>query len=268
MLSASWFKVLTFFGVWAAIWLPIVLLISKLLGWQPSKPLILKQKLILLTSLYILIPAIVTWKINVDSLSLATLGLTPVSNLLNQQLLGLLLSLGSLIIVFYLESAFNLVDWHWHETRQLPPLFLPIFCLSLVISLAEELVFRGYVFSTLQTDNPWWLAAIVSSSIFALLHLIWERKQTLPQIPGLFFMGMILVGARIVGNSSLYLAVGLHTGWILGLTCIDSAKLLTYKHQNHWFTGINQQPLAGFAGLLCLGITGLALLGIKLAGVN
>lgn len=264
MLSASWFKVLTFFGIWAAIWLPIALLVSKLIGWQPNEPLTLKQKLILLASLYILVPAIIVWKINVDSLSLASLGLTPGSNLLRDQLLGLLLSLVSLIIVFSIESMGNLLNWHWHHLQRLQPLILPIFGLSLVISLIEELVFRGYVFSTFIAESSWWLAAIMSSLMFALLHLVWERKQTLPQVPGLFLMGMVLVIARTIAHNSLYLAVGLHTGWIWGLTCIDSAQLVTYKHQNHWMTGINQQPLAGLAGFLCLGITGVALWGWRL----
>ncbi|MEM8721614.1 MAG: CPBP family intramembrane glutamic endopeptidase [Cyanobacteria bacterium P01_G01_bin.39] len=262
MLSASWFKVLAFFGLWSAIWLPIALLISRLIDWQPKEPLTLKQKLILLSSLYILVPAILAWKIKVESLSLASIGLSPVSNLLRDQLLGLMLSLVSLGIIFSLEFAFGLIDWHWHHLKKILPLILPIFCLSLIISLIEELVFRGYVFITLIADNSWWFAAIASSFIFAMLHLIWERKQTVAQLPGLFLMGIVLVMARTLAHDSLYLAIGLHAGWIWGLTCIDSAELITYRHQNHWMTGINQQPLAGFAGLLCLGITGLTLFGL------
>ncbi|MEL6440446.1 MAG: type II CAAX endopeptidase family protein [Cyanobacteria bacterium J06621_8] len=267
MLSASWFKVLTFFGVWAVIWVPIALLICRLINWQPSEPLAPQQKLILLASLYILIPGMVTWKINVEHLSFASLGLTPMSYLLRDQLWGLLLSLGSLASVLSIESALDLLDWQWHQAKQLRVLLLPIFGLSLVISFVEELVFRGYIFITLSADNSWLIAAIASSFIFALLHLIWERKQTLPQLPGLFLMGMVLIAARIISNNSLYLSVGLHTGWIWGLTCIDSAGLITYKHQNHWITGINQQPLAGLGGFLCLGITGLALYGLRVSGV-
>lgn len=257
MLSSSWFEILTFFGLWSTMWLPIVLLISRFIDWQPNKPLTVKQKLILLASLYILIPVIVIWKINVDSLSLASLGLTLTSNLLTHQLLGLILSIGSLIFVFTLESLFNLIDWHWQNIRRLVSLIFPIFFLSLSISVVEELVFRGYIFSTLLADNSIWIAAVTSSLIFALLHLVWEKNQTLPQVPGLWLMGLVLVGARVVGSDSLYLAIGLHTGWILGLTCIDSAELVTYRYQSHWITGVNQQPLAGAAGILCLMITGL-----------
>jgi len=262
MLSVSWFKILTFFGVWAAIWLPIAVVVSRFIDWQPNEPLTPKKKLILLASLYIIIPGIVTWKINVESLSWAKIGFSTMSPILWHLLWGLILSLGSLIIVFSVESIFKLIDWRWQNRSQILPLLLPIFCLSLLISLIEELVFRGYVFSTLLVDNPLWIAALTSSFIFAVLHLIWERNQTFPQIPGLCLMGIVLVAARIIGDGSLYLAVGLHAGWIWGLTCIDSAELITYQYQSHWFTGVNQQPLAGVAGILCLALASLTMFGL------
>ncbi len=267
MLSTSWFKVFTFLGVWAAVWLPIALLVLRFIDWQPREPLIPKQKLILLASLYIIVPGIVKWKINIESLSWVELGLYPISHILWYLLWGLILSLGSLIIVFSVESIFNLVNWQWQNLKQIIPLTIPIFCLSLLISLIEELVFRGYVLSTLLVDNSLLIAALASSLIFAFLHLIWERSQTMPQIPGLWIMGIVLVAARIVGDQSLYLAVGLHTGWIWGLTCIDSAELVTYKHQSHWFTGINQQPLAGVAGILCLVLTSLTIFGLMFSNL-
>ncbi len=267
MLSASWFKVLTFFGVWAAIWLPIALLVLRFIDWQPSEPLIPKQKLILLASLYIIVPGVVKWKINLESLSWVNLGLSPISHILWYLLLGLFLSLGSVIIIFSLESTLNLIDWQWQNKEQILPLFLPILCLSLLISLIEEVVFRGYVLSTLLVDNSLLIAALASSLIFALLHLIWERNQTLPQIPGLWLMGIVLVAARFVGDGSLYLAIGLHAGWIWGLTCIDSAELIVYKYKSHWFTGVDQQPLAGVAGILCLAMTGLTMLGMMFSNL-
>ena len=259
MLDTSWFKLLTFFGLWAAVWLPIAGTIIKIIDWQPGQPLIPQHKLILLASLYILSPGIIAWKIRVESLSFTRLGLNLSGDILRSILLGLTISIGSVIIVFFLESAFSLVSWRWQNSKALLSLSLPILVLSLSISFIEELVFRGYVFSTLLIDNSYWLAAIISSIIFALLHLIWERKQTIPQIPGLWLMGVILIAARTVNADSIYLAIGLHAGWIWSLTCIDSAELITYSDRHRWITGLNQQPLAGFAGLFCLAITGLSL---------
>jgi membrane protease YdiL (CAAX protease family) len=253
--------VLAFFGLWAAIWLPIAGIVCQFIGWQPSKELTPKQKLILLASLYVMAPAIVAWKIKGESLSFTSLGLHSTANILPSILLGLAVSLLSVMAVFALELTFGLVSWHQKNLQTIWSLFFPILILSFFISFIEELVFRGYVFSILLSDNPYWLAAIVSSMIFALLHLIWERKQTLPQIPGLWLMGMVLISARIVDSHSLYLAIGLHAGWIWSLTCIDSAQLLTYNYSDRhlWITGINQQPLAGGAGLFCLIVTGFVL---------
>jgi uncharacterized protein len=259
LISTSWFNVLGFFAVWTIIWLPIALLLSRQINWQPQEALAPKQKLILLASLYTLAPGIIAWKVNQEFFSLIDLGLSFNPGSLLFILLGLGASIFSLVIVFSLESLGNLVTWHWQNLGELPTLWLPILSLSLLISLVEEVIFRGYIFITLLTDNSFWIAAIASSVIFAGLHLIWERRLTLPQLPGLWLMGMVLVIARIFTNDTLYLAVGLHGGWIWGLTCIDSANLLTYKYPSHWFTGINQQPLAGIAGILCLAITGLGI---------
>ena len=259
MLDTSWLKVFTFLGVWAVIWLPIALAISKVIGWQLGKTLIPKQKLILLASLYLLSPIVLAWKINLENISLDRLGLSFQPTVLVHILLGLIVGISCLIIVFILESAFNLVGWHWDCKQQLVSLLFPILLLSLFISIVEELIFRGYVLTTLADDYSYAIAAIVSSLVFALLHLIWERKQTLPQIPGLWLMGMILAAARAVDRGSLGLAIGLHASWIWGLTCIDSAQLLTYKNKDSWLTGLNQQPLAGIAGISCLIFTGLVL---------
>lgn len=258
-MKASWFNVLGFFGIWTVIWFPIAFLVSRAINWQPKEPLTPKQKLVFLASLYVLAPGIIIWKVKVNSLTFADLGFSLTLSSLWYVLLGLGSSLVSLILIFSLESAGNLVTWSWQNLRKIPTLLLPILSLSLLISLVEESIFRGYVLITLRGDNSFWLAAIASSGVFAILHLIWERKQTLPQLPGLWLMGMVLVAARVSTNDTLYLALGLHAGWIWGLTCIDAAELLSYKYQDHWFTGIKQQPLAGMAGILCLTITALGI---------
>jgi hypothetical protein len=88
-MSASWFNVLGFLVVWAIIWLPIALLVSRLINWQPKAPLTPKQKLILLATLYILAPGIVIWKVNVELITFADLGLSFSPSNLLYMLLGL-----------------------------------------------------------------------------------------------------------------------------------------------------------------------------------
>lgn len=259
MLGTSWSKILVFFGLWTILWLPIAYVVSRLIHWDLNQLLTPKQKISLLLSLYSLAPLILGWKIATKNLSFAELGLGINFNILASIFFGLLISLISLIIIFALETMLNLVVWRRENFKKLVPLLLPILSFSILISVIEESVFRGYIFSTLLVDNYLWFAAISSSILFAVLHLIWERENTVPQIPGLWLMGMILLGARLANQDHIYLAIGLHAGWIWGLTCIDSAKLLTYRYKNHWFTGIKQQPLAGLAGITCLVLTGFTL---------
>ncbi|GAB4529870.1 MAG: type II CAAX endopeptidase family protein [Pleurocapsa sp.] len=260
MFPTSLLKVMAFLGVWAIIWLPIAFFVARLINWQPNKPLVPQQKLILLASLYILIPPIMWWKIHQEGLSFAAIGWQWQFNLLLSLGLGLFIAVVGLILVFSLESWLGLITWQWSQSKVLLTSICPIFLLSLAIGGIEELIFRGYIFSVLTVDYSLGLAAIASSIIFALLHLIWERKETIPQIPGLWLMGMILVGARLADNGSLGLAWGLHAGWIWGLSCLDTAELITYTdNSKNWLIGINQQPLAGVAGILCLLFTGVVL---------
>ncbi len=73
-------------------------------------------------------------------------------------------------------------------------------------------------------------------------------------------MGMVLVFARWVDGGSLGLATGLHTGWIWGLTCLDSTELISYTGKGPtWITGLGANPLAGVAGIVCLLTTGILL---------
>ncbi len=73
-------------------------------------------------------------------------------------------------------------------------------------------------------------------------------------------MGMVLAGAVLVDRGSLSLAIGLHGGWIWGLSCIDSVQLISYNEKDKsWITGLYQQPLAGVAGIFCMLFTAVIL---------
>ncbi|WP_052055832.1 CPBP family intramembrane glutamic endopeptidase [Myxosarcina sp. GI1] len=252
MFATSLSKVAFFFIAWAIIWLPIGVLVSRKIQCLPNRSLTTNQKLILLATLYPIAPLILWWQTRFEGLSFLDFGLDWQLSLAASFSWGLMISLAELAIVFGVEFKLDLIKWHWQNWQFLRALFLPIFGLSLAISFVEELVFRGYVIRELTIDLPYWLAATIASIIFALLHLVWERKQTIPQLPGLWLMGMVLTVAKIVDGGSIGLAWGLHTGWICGLTCIDSAQLLTYKQEIVWITGVDRQPLAGIAGIMCL----------------
>lgn len=254
-------KVAMFFIAWAILWLPLALIIATLVKWHPPEPLAGEQKLPLLASLYLIAPLIVWGVTRVEGTSFSEYGLELNLSLLVSLGWGLTLGILSLAIAFALESALGWVVWHWQNWRQLVQACLPILLLGLWIGFTEELVFRGFLVTQLQVDYSIWVTGAISSAVFALLHLIWEQKDTLPQLPGLWIMGVVLVLARWVDGGSLGLAIGLHAGWICGLTCLDSAQLISYTGKGPiWITGLGNNPLAGLIGFFCLLGVGFVLL--------
>ena len=248
-------KVIAFFVAWGGVWLPVAIPLATLLDWRPPKPLAPEQKLPILASLYAIAPLIVWAGSRWEGASFSNYGVfTPnLSSLLMSVGLGLGLGVLGLALVFGIQWALGWVDWHPENWGQAIPILLPILLLGLWISATEELVFRGFLFEELQQDYFIWVAAAIASLIFAFLHLVWERQETIPQLPGLWLMGMVLTLARWADGGSLALACGLHAGWIWGLTCLDTAKLITYTGiGSKWMTGIAEKPLAGIVGILFL----------------
>lgn len=253
-------KVTAFFLAWGILWLPLLIPVAISIKWRPPQPLTEKQKLLLVASLYLIAPLIVIASSWVEGSSFPEYGLSWQGNLFTSLGLGFFLGTFSLVVTFIGEWIFGLLQWHWENLKRLPPLLLPLLLIGLWIGITEELIFRGFIINGLQQDYDLTYAAVISSLIFALLHLVWEQKYTLPQLPGLWLMGLVLVLSRWADNGNLGIAWGLHASWIWGLSCLDSAELITYTGKGgQWLTGIGNKPLAGVAGILCLLIVGFCL---------
>ena len=244
----SLLKIFVFLLLWAVAWSPIAIPLASLNG-QPAKPLIREHKLPWLVSLYLVAPLVVWLAASVEGSSFADYGL-------DWQHWGLLrgisIGTGGIIIVFTLQGLLGWVQWQPENTQRLWLTALPLLGLGLGVGVVEELIFRGFFINELLLNYRYWSAAAISSLIFALLHLVWNR-QDFPQLPGLWVMGMVLVGARGLDAGSLGLAWGLHAGWIWGLSSLEATELIAYTGKGAtWITGLNGQPLAGAAGILCL----------------
>lgn len=237
-----------FFLVWLAVWLPIAIPLSIWLKWQPPQPLTAAQKLPLLASLYAIAPLILWGAAAFEEKSFADYGLPWQAGLLGSLGRGMIwggLGLGGMLAI---EFGLGWVSWQ----PPLPPLQIATtLLLGLWVGLTEELIFRGFLQTQLQQDYSIWVAAAIGSTIFALLHLVWEGRDNVPQLPGLWLMGMVLVLARQIDGGGLGLAWGLHAGWIWTIASLD--PVLTYpKPHLVWITGQGGKPLAGLAGILFL----------------
>jgi uncharacterized protein len=266
------FKVLVFFLIWVGLWLPIAIPSAVVVKWRPPQPLTLAQKLPLLASLYLLAPLLIGSIAKLEGRRLADYGFPWQSSVLRSMLLGLVLGAAGLSSVFVGQWKLGWLRWQSAATGEAPTGAIYTFSsarmvtigltllLGLWIGWTEELIFRGFLLTLLQQDSPPWLAGVITSLIFAVLHLVWEGRQILPQLPGLWLMGMVLVLARWVDGGNLGLAWGLHAGWVWTIATLDSSQAIRYTGRvSQGWTGWEGQPLAGAIGILFMVFTGLLL---------
>jgi membrane protease YdiL (CAAX protease family) len=259
-------KIFIFFLTWAIAWLPIAIPLAIALHWHPPKPLAPSQKLPLLASLYLLAPAILWGAAHLEGTAFSDYGLSWNLSVLGSVGLGWLLGVLGLAVLFVVQQALGWLRWQRptqtkaegnHAAIALLQLLLPTLLLGLWVSVTEELIFRGFLINQLQQNYSVWVAGAIASLIFALLHLVWEGKENIPQLPGLWLMGMVLVLARWVDGGSLGLACGLHAGWIWAIASLDAMEAIAYTgNGSTWFTGLGGKPLAGVMGVLFLLATG------------
>jgi hypothetical protein len=256
-------KITVFLISWAVIWLPILSTVLWFTTWQKSAPNPNTRKLTLILSLYSIAPILLWGVIKVEKTSWREIGIIWQVSLFQFILFGYCLSIATLFMVYGIQLVLGWLQW-----KQKPRLdinfgftLIALLLVSFVIGSIEELIFRGVLVHFLATDYSVWLTAIISSTIFALLHLILEQKNTIPQLPGLWLMGLVLFYACIITDGSLGLAIGLHSGWVLILACVDTFDLYTYNPNfPGWIIGKKDQPLGSIVGLIVLFLTTIFLL--------
>ena len=152
---------------------------------------------------------------------------------------------------------------------------------ALVVSVLEELLFRGAVFTAVRRGASFSRAACVSGLLYAFVHFFqkpenptvigpWTGLQTLGAmlrgfmdlqqlIPGLLNLalaGYLLALAR-ERTSRIWLSVGLHAGWIFWLKSYAFATLAV-PGTNLWLWGTGRL-YDGWLTLVLLAITGVGL---------
>jgi membrane protease YdiL (CAAX protease family) len=249
-----------FFALWLVLWLPFAIPYALKLKWQPFQPSLASQKLPLLGSLYLLAPLVLWGFCWWEGKTFADYGMPLQLSLFASLAWGV--GLGSLGLIGWFVAQLWL-GWLERSAIQLNLALLSqvllLLGLGLGIGYVEELVFRGFLQNQLQAGLPLILATSLTNLIFALLHGVWEGKTVLPQLPGLWLMGMVLQIACWVDQGNLGLAWGLHAGWVWVLASFDSLGLLHYTGKAPtWVTGAGQ-PLAGLVGPLFLVSTAVVL---------
>ncbi|MEI6427248.1 MAG: CPBP family intramembrane glutamic endopeptidase [Pseudanabaena sp. ELA607] len=127
---------------------------------------------------------------------------------------------------------------------------------GLGVGLAEEILFRGFLLTELETSYSPLIALWSSSLVYSVLHFIKPLAVILeiwPQFLGLVLLGIAFVLGRRQCQGRLSLAVGLHGGLVWSYYVINTTNLfVTTKVVPDWVTGLGNNPLAGLLGVMCL----------------
>lgn len=155
-------------------------------------------------------------RIFLDRKSIASLGLNINIQILWDILAGIgitFIMMGSIFVAMLLLgwSQFESFSWQTEPVSSVvmnTAFFLIIF---IFVGWNEELLSRGYHLQTIASGTNLFWGAIISSTVFGLLHL-GNPNATWVSAVGIFFAGLFLAYGY-VRTKQLWLSIGLHIGW-------------------------------------------------------
>jgi uncharacterized protein len=245
-----------FFGVLSILTIPIIVLsveyqVEISLLWQ---------------AIIILIVSIICQKIVGHRFAELTgkLNLYFVQTFLTGGILGAILMLLPAILLY----AGGWVDWHAEPVR------VELLTASLVIfsgAVAEELLFRGFLFQRILQGWGIWPAQVIMSLLFLLTHLGNPGMTGMTKVMALvnIFIASLIFGVAYIRTRSLGMSIGLHfmanltQGVILGfhVSGEDDVSLFSpvFNSPDSWITGGSFGLEASFFGLVTVIALGLLL---------
>ena len=178
--------------------------------------------------------------------------------------IGLLMSLAliSLIMSLLVLSGRGT----WQSTLEIKTLFN---CLLLVlgVGLAEELIFRAWLWEELTLMLGPMAGMLGQATLFSLVHTrfnlgIWPM---LGLLTGLFLLGLVLALLKLRDQGSLWGSIGLHGGLVGGWFLVHQNLLMIEPNAPMWLVGPggqNANPLGGMVAIVSLTAIGSLLLQI------
>ena len=161
----------------------------------------------------------------------------------------------------------------WHNLAMIP-------LSAIAVSIVEEFLFRGGIQGIMQRTLTNWMAVVIVSALFAIVHFLkppvtgiaaedvhwfsglilltrafWqfaEPQLLLWGVSVLFIVGIVLGYAR-VRTRALEMSIGLHTGWVLSKM---SFSVITRRSGETW-PWFGPDILVGLVPVMSLILTGL-----------
>lgn len=159
-------------------------------------------------------------------------------------------------------AACGLVHWRWNPEAQSTLLQGLAICIS--VALAEELLFRGFIFQRFINGLGRWPAQLILAAWFLLTHLNNPGMTgSVKFLAGLnIFLASIMFGLAFLRTKSLAMPIGLHfmANWVqgsvlgFGVSGNESVGLLipALNDGAAWLTGGQFGLEASVPGLICV----------------
>lgn len=124
-------------------------------------------------------------------------------------------AIGGLIgVVLYVACVLLLMLFGMYQVEGLNPLsyMIPAAAMAVKSSVFEELLFRGVLFRSVESMAGSWIAIIVSSLVFGLIHLINPDSTVAGAVYIAIEAGLLLAALYLV-TRRLWMAIGYHMLW-------------------------------------------------------
>ncbi|MAU16067.1 MAG: CPBP family intramembrane metalloprotease [Muricauda sp.] len=154
---------------------------------------------------------------------------------------GLLTGLAIMIISYLFLFFFKEIKFV--KTTFLSGDFFSTILLFFIVSLSEEIMFRGYVLRNLMGSMNNFIALLISAMVFALMHAANPNLSLIGNI-NLFLAG-VLLGLPYIYTKNLMFPIAFHFSWnyfqsLFGFNVsgLDSYSLIEFETtQNTWVNG-------------------------------
>jgi membrane protease YdiL (CAAX protease family) len=169
-----------------------------------------------------------------EGLPFRALGVWLTKNWLKDICLGVLFGAASILLAAGVAVVFGGLSLNFNQNRGSSAILLTLGIALFVFTvgaIAEEALFRGYLFQTLSRANLAWVAIAITSLFFASAHLNNENASYVSTLntalAGIWF------GIAYLKTRTLWFPIGLHLAWnwtqgaILGIPVSGITKLTT-----------------------------------------
>jgi uncharacterized protein len=161
---------------------------------------------------------------------------------------GLGMGYGVVLLLFELQGAIGWIRW-FNPVRPLPTVMLEGLVMAVLVGLAEEILFRGWLLDELTRRYRPNVALALASMIYAVVHSLKLVPASIQWV-SLALLGWTLGMAKRITGDRLGMSAGLHAGLVWCYYVLNVGQLFVYTNKVPvWITGWERNPLAGSLGI-------------------